>query len=1116
MAPTAAYNANEVAAVYMSLDRGDLLSDDEGGNKLSGEESLKNGFFGLSDPMNLRGVLESFEYGVGQTNKQIYKIRILNPTTELEDTLLGFYEKLYPSNSSIFKSFRTASEQDARMTSVEGITNDKDTKYLESTPPLPIVYLRWGYGTNSDSGLSRIHKAVLNDIKYFVSDHQDRTIELLVTDQFTYTKGNPNFNKRPHIARVRVSDDVDGEMSLRKPSEIITELLAAYVSTYPECVPIVNLGDYEEQLNNLVYSYAAALAEGDVIDLKVKLAAENDATSNNTEYEMSRLTPETLSQIEALLDRPLVTTDSINRGAKGVITPQILYQAFKGVFEEIGFKWEMNSVKSPEPITGPLSPEQINSNVTPPGSPTSKTASDQVDDANTTAENVMVNIKRDLLDPQVNPQYTTLGAPAPPHTNMLSFWPMALSGNEIRPLTTAEKQVALTNATAPLWVNAGLVNFTNYEVGKYKNDNKNFKYDFPLLELTGKINVEETNVAETNYELGADPSYIKPLAVSIPVTTDASFTPGSINNVWTGPANSPLRVGQNPSNSGNSVDRSAPLLDLATGFLYPVSEWAQLPDEEFKSWASYARATQAIQGDPRFDYPFKWESANNPPLVFLEPTVATARWISKSTTNYAKTAKGRKDTFDNLISSVTGLFDSVFGTPPTPRQKFSKFLDKYSNAYATMGDDGEHRDISEYLERIIDNINRVIIGKDSKLRVQPIQVNAISEEERAYLTDKSIALAGFSWEVPWVESNSVMVLIMPGSNIKSDFSDSLIRPLLSFPQTYSPSTGNSIIWLDYGTPDSIVAKVEFTGDTKVLTNIQQSNFDVRQFADVKALFDGTNTLKEDTLTNVVSKILADQIATLKTQDAQGADLDANIEEIATLEAQRSRIINTTETSDGQIRAGTADVEVTAELLEIFPGLISSYQVLKDGTDELASVLGENSAQDMRKLASIVSDSEWLNFLFPDSTIRGRDNKLTTETITVSEGKPSIGEVTIPILRRRVNFASIRSRLNDKAREDKMTDYKQNYVRAMQEQAWALELTTLGLPELDDPASEFYSRLVFFKFYDPRLANGQLHWLSGAYRITGFKHKLNPSQGYLTQLSLFKDIPNDVQAARDTR
>ena len=98
----------------------------------------------------------------------------------------------------------------------------------------------------------------------------------------------------------------------------------------------------------------------------------------------------------------------------------------------------------------------------------------------------------------------------------------------------------------------------------------------------------------------------------------------------------------------------------------------------------------------------------------------------------------------------------------------------------------------------------------------------------------------------------------------------------------------------------------------------------------------------------------------------------------------------------------------------------------------------------------------------------------------------------------------------------MTDYKQNYVRAMQEQAWALELTTLGLPELDDPASEFYSRLVFFKFYDPRLANGQLHWLSGAYRITGFKHKLNPSQGYLTQLSLFKDIPNDVQAARDTR
>ena len=197
-------------------------------------------------------------------------------------------------------------------------------------------------------------------------------------------------------------------------------------------------------------------------------------------------------------------------------------------------------------------------------------------------------------------------------------------------------------------------------------------------------------------------------------------------------------------------------------------------------------------------------------------------------------------------------------------------------------------------------------------------------------------------------------------------------------------------------------------------------------------------------------------------------------------------------------------------------LINSYQIGKDGSDGLSLILGENSADDMRKLASIISDREWLEFLFPDATIEGKTNKLTTDSITVSKGKPLIQKVTTPILRRRVDFASINARLGDKAREHKMTDFGQNYIRAMQEASFTLELTTLGIPEMDDPASEFLSRRVFFKFYDPRLANGQLHWLSGAYRITGFKHKLNPSTGYLTKLSLFKDPPIDIQAARDTR
>ena len=106
MANTAAYNANEVAAVYMSLNRNDILSTAEGGSKLGADDSLKNGFYGLSDPFNLRGLLESFEVDFSQSSgKGSYKIRILNPTAELETTLIGFYSEVFPSNNINFHEF---------------------------------------------------------------------------------------------------------------------------------------------------------------------------------------------------------------------------------------------------------------------------------------------------------------------------------------------------------------------------------------------------------------------------------------------------------------------------------------------------------------------------------------------------------------------------------------------------------------------------------------------------------------------------------------------------------------------------------------------------------------------------------------------------------------------------------------------------------------------------------------------------------------------------------------------------------------------------------------------------------------------------------------------------
>ena len=168
MAKTAAYNANEVAAVYMSLNRNDILSTAEGGSKLGEDETLKNGFYGLSDPLNLRGLLESFEVDFSQSSgKGSYKVRILNPTAELETVLTGFYSEVFPSNSSTFKNFQEDWELEERNLAQQ---RQEELGANDSPPMLPIIYLRFGYGTDEQSGLSRIHKARVFDIKYMVSD----------------------------------------------------------------------------------------------------------------------------------------------------------------------------------------------------------------------------------------------------------------------------------------------------------------------------------------------------------------------------------------------------------------------------------------------------------------------------------------------------------------------------------------------------------------------------------------------------------------------------------------------------------------------------------------------------------------------------------------------------------------------------------------------------------------------------------------------------------------------------------------------------------------------------------------------------------------------------------
>ena len=152
------------------------------------------------------------------------------------------------------------------------------------------------------------------------------------------------------------------------------------------------------------------------------------------------------------------------------------------------------------------------------------------------------------------------------------------------------------------------------------------------------------------------------------------------------------------------------------------------------------------------------------------------------------------------------------------------------------------------------------------MMVQPIQVNSLSEADRKILAAECKSVLGYKWNDAWVEQDNVILVIGPSDEIKAQWCDPIIRPVRSFPQA-TTSGIPQVLWLTYGDPNSLVAKVDFTGDVRVLVNLAQSNYAARQWNDVKQLFDGQTTLSESLITNVISEGLANKIADLTTKNA---------------------------------------------------------------------------------------------------------------------------------------------------------------------------------------------------------------------------------------------------------
>ena len=463
---TRAYNANEVAQVFMSFDRNDLEGDLK--TLTNGSETLEPGFYARTDALGVRSSLERFEvdfaYG---SNTSMYKIRLLNPTTELEYYFAQFFSHAYPASHGIISGWVT---EEKRKEHLKSVTGDTDEYYMDTGPGsrnvVPTVYIRWGYGTGEENGLSQIHKCRVSDVRYQMNANEDKVVELMLVDLFSFTRTSNIYNKREHIAMTPWKDE--SNPNGKTPSQMIMEVLGYFATVYPELFIISDLSkastsdmsfadklDSHVELLGLSLAKTAQqkaenqfnqgrqglLAEGETTRVKVgEEPSLPDDKYRTSIYEDSRETWQEVQErlesaeegsedaqkrekLEEQLNAPIATMTEWDklRQKKGEVGEAFKLQALKIFFEQIGLHWEVNTDDKVKVFTnGKQSTDQIDSGFV--------SHQDAIDHAHTEADKSLKIFLPDYV--KEKPPSLFNSSNVSDSANRLSFWPPILDFSE--------------------------------------------------------------------------------------------------------------------------------------------------------------------------------------------------------------------------------------------------------------------------------------------------------------------------------------------------------------------------------------------------------------------------------------------------------------------------------------------------------------------------------------------------------------------------------------------------------------------------------------------------------------------------------------------------------------
>ena len=329
-------------------------------------------------------------------------------------------------------------------------------------------------------------------------------------------------------------------------------------------------------------------------------------------------------------------------------------------------------------------------------------------------------------------------------------------------------------------------------------------------------------------------------------------------------------------------------------------------------------------------------------------------------------------------------------------------------------------------------------------------------------------------------------------------SKTTLNPIRSFPEIQSKTGGPAQIFLSYGTNDSIIAKLDFDAGTRMLTNIMQTVYSVRQWADIRTVVNDPDVNMLQVITTVISNGLAKQIETLKERALEDNMTDELVKEISAELASVQDMYVRVQKIDADDKG--ADMLVDSDLLSLFPKMVKSYST----NDEVQDINPSLTKKELQIMASVMQNTKMVNMLFPNTEIEGTSNRKTTPTLQVGPDGISVKQHKAGILKRKIDFAYARNRIGKIEREGKASDFGWSYARAMQDEAWSIDITTLGVPEMDTLYTEMLSRIINLKVFDPRLGSKKYHWLTGTYQVKGIKHVIDTQAGYLMSLKLIKN------------